>query len=169
MSREERAIRLQRAQKKITLLSAVVGYTASWWIASSLSGPLFWLALLFGGAGLTWLFYFVAMILSTYEIYKGNLDEIFGAQADENPVEDERPTIINLEIVGHPEQPVGRYMDCEFFEWLDFKTGDDSTIRAHFFGTVDLKREVHIPSGCLLLSPGILYKIEPEDSQVDAN
>jgi hypothetical protein len=168
MSSEERTVRLERAHKKITLLSALAGYMITWLVASMyLAGPVFWLTLTLGGAGLTWLIYLVTFSISTYSIYRGNLDEL-GLNREQEDVAANGPMLINLEIAGHPDEPVGRYMDHEFYEWLDFKS-KDGTVRAHFFGTVDLKREVFIPPGCVLLSPGLLYEIESSQDQDEAS
>lgn len=173
MSSENRAMQLLRARRRNTLLSAVVGYTTAWFVGSQyLSDLMFWLAFVLGGAGMTWLMFFVTNIVSIYSIYKGHFHEIgIGVapeevQDDESEDEDDTSIIsVDLEIAGHPEQPVGKFMDVDFYEWIDFKFNGDIR-RANFFGTANLKHDVVLPDRGVLIQPGLIYQF---DEQVEAS
>lgn len=68
-----------------------------------------------------------------------------------------------LKIVATPEKPMGRFMDAEFYEWIDVEgVGREGEIhRFSFNGTMDLSRGIvcPIPDNCILFPPGILYQV----------
>jgi hypothetical protein len=171
MTSQDRAVQLLRARRRNTLLSVVVGYTTSWMVGSHyLSDIVFWFAFVLGGAGLTWLLFFVTNMWSLYSIFKGNFHEVGIGEpptSEEAIDEDEDDTdVINvdLEIAGHPEKPVGKFMDAEFYEWIDFKF-DGKVRRANFFGTANLRGDVVLPDRGVLIQPGLIYQFD----QVDAS
>lgn len=67
-----------------------------------------------------------------------------------------------LTIVKTPEKPSGKFMDVPFFEWLDIRGDDGALHRFNFFGTVDMSKGIpaHIPTGTVLIPPGIYYQVE---------
>lgn len=69
---------------------------------------------------------------------------------------------VQLTIVDTPDQIFGRYMDHEFYEWLDVKGVDDKIVRFNFKSTMDVSRGIsqEIPAGCILLPPGLLYQVD---------
>lgn len=70
---------------------------------------------------------------------------------------------ISLKIKDLPSHPVGSFLDEPIYEWIDFSPADDESkiFRAHFEGTINLEKvkEYTIPDGCILLPPGLLYKV----------
>lgn len=85
---------------------------------------------------------------------------------DENPKQMESQQsiaeIIELTIVNTPDKKFGKFMDCEFYEWLDFKGHDNKIVRGYFKSTIDISNGIsqHIPEGCILLAPGLLYQVD---------
>lgn len=75
---------------------------------------------------------------------------------------DEVVNKLALKIVGQPEKPAGRYMDAEFYEWIDVEDALGGIHRFSFFGTMDISRGISqkIPDNCILLPPGILYQVD---------
>ena len=67
---------------------------------------------------------------------------------------------MQLEIVNTPDVIYGRYMDTEFYEWLDVKSIDGPPIRFTFKTTEDISkgRVPEIQPGCILIPPGLVYE-----------
>lgn len=71
-------------------------------------------------------------------------------------------TELRLEVMAVPDKIYGRYMDIEFYEWLDIKGQDGQPIRFTFKTTEDMSKG-RIPSlepGCILLPPGLVYETD---------
>ena len=69
---------------------------------------------------------------------------------------------VMLKIVNTPEKILGRFMDAEFYEWIDVAGEDKIVHRFSFTGTIDMSRGVpqKLEDGCILLPPGILYQVD---------
>jgi hypothetical protein len=67
---------------------------------------------------------------------------------------------VELTIVNQPEKPIGSFLDVKIYEWLEFAGGvPGEKVRFDFFTTVTNMDTYTIPEGCILLHPGIVYKI----------
>ncbi len=114
----------------------------------------------------------ISLFLLNLIIYQGNFQEM--AREAEHaaavinghapPSIDKSQAIINLDlqIVDRPDNPIGRFMDADIFEWLHIKGTDGKLYRFMFEGTLDMTKGLpnQIPQDCLLLPPGILYKLK---------
>lgn len=67
---------------------------------------------------------------------------------------------VELTIVAMPEKPIGSYLDAKIYEWLDIATGvPGETVRFEFHRTVDNLKHYQIEQDCILLHPGIVYRL----------
>jgi hypothetical protein len=66
---------------------------------------------------------------------------------------------LDFRITKKARKPLGKFMDEYFYEWIEIASGEQTT-RLYFEGTLDLKKATvkDIPSDCLVLPPGIIYK-----------
>jgi hypothetical protein len=81
-------------------------------------------------------------------------------EIEEEGEEEELITKITFTIEDQPDNPIGKYMDIDFYEWLDLKGSDGIVKRYKFFGTVDISRDFTLRTDCILIPPGILYQVE---------
>jgi hypothetical protein len=53
----------------------------------------------------------------------------------------------------------GRYLDKDFFEWIEVANLEGESVRLFFVGTMDISKGITrpVPDGCMLLEPGVLY------------
>lgn len=120
------------------------------------------------------IFNFLSSVIITWLFYKGDTEALAeealeAARAmtqEQQELDSPKETVkkdINLKIKDVPSHYVGTFLDEPFYEWIDFApVADESKIfRAHFEGTIDLEKvkEYTIPEGCILLPPGLLYKV----------
>jgi hypothetical protein len=75
---------------------------------------------------------------------------------------------VMLKIINTPDKPLGRFMDAEFYEWVDVAGQDSIVHRFLFSGTVDMSKGLpqKIADGCILLPPGILYQVDTPINKV---
>jgi hypothetical protein len=59
-------------------------------------------------------------------------------------------------------EPMGRYLDANIYDWIDFKV-DGEIRRATFVGAVDMNRGFNMPTGGILLQPGLIYQFSDQD------
>lgn len=93
------------------------------------------------------------------------LDEASDSQDNKYSPEVEEETgatELRLEILAVPDKIYGRYMDIEFYEWLDIKGADGSPIRFTFKTTEDISKGQipSLPPGCILIPPGLVYETD---------
>ena len=67
---------------------------------------------------------------------------------------------VNLLITALPEAPIGFFKDHSIYEWIDVDAGDNTSKRFEFVGTQDDNYHSSIPEMCILIPPGILYKLK---------
>ena len=82
-----------------------------------------------------------------------------GEKIEEEP--QDRNVAIELTIVALPDKPLGSFKDAKIYEWIDFKgkSGADPVVRFIFDRTVDNPDNYHVEPECILLSPGIVYRL----------
>lgn len=131
-------------------------------------------ALLKISAGLicTWLFYRIFTLLSSpiaqFIAYRGNWEKHAedmnflaslakppAVHPETEPVQKYKTVMMHVENL--PETPLGRYMDVDFYEWIDFRDEAGQIQRFKFNGTVDMTSLTHMP-GAYIVPPGIIYK-----------
>ena len=93
-----------------------------------------------------------------------NLDQIVNEILDDKgQVSADAPAkvgAVELTIVNMPEKPIGSYLDTKIYEWLDIATGvPGETVRFEFHRTVDNLKHYQIEPDCILLHPGIVYRL----------
>jgi hypothetical protein len=69
---------------------------------------------------------------------------------------------IAIKILRTAEGVLGRYMDEDFFEWIEIADENNVPVKLSFIGTMDLSKGLTrpVPAGCLLIEPGVLYGTE---------
>jgi hypothetical protein len=69
---------------------------------------------------------------------------------------------IMIKILRTSESVLARYMDHDIFDWIEIADVNDNPVRLSFIGTMDLSKGLQrpVPSGCMLIEPGILYGTE---------
>lgn len=120
---------------------------------------------------------FLSAAFIQHMIYRGDTDalqqdaenaaEVLRSETEMEEVDEESTSTIKnnvaIKIVNLPEKTIGTFLDCDIYEWIDLHPhGDDSQIfRAYFEGTINLEKtkEYSIPEGCILLPPGLFYKL----------
>jgi hypothetical protein len=80
--------------------------------------------------------------------YSSDAEELTGA------------TELRLKILAVPDKIFARYMDIEFYEWLDIEGPDGKPIRFTFKTTEDMSkgRIPAIEQNCILIPPGLVYE-----------
>jgi len=80
--------------------------------------------------------------------YSSDTEELTGA------------TELRLKILAVPDKIYARYMDIEFYEWLDIEGSDGNPIRFTFKTTEDMSkgRIPEIEKNCILIPPGLVYE-----------
>lgn len=59
--------------------------------------------------------------------------------------------------IGEKSEPVGKFNGDDIFEWVDL-TGSQGTARYEYFGTIRDGEDMHwVPSGSIILPPGVIY------------
>lgn len=76
-------------------------------------------------------------------------------EQDESPLQQLSITIMNT-----PEKTAGRYMDVDFYDWLDVKGIDGNPVRVTFNGTISLENGDIPPQGSIVIPPGLIYQVE---------
>lgn len=155
-------VRVLRIQKFNRMLGAVLVPLAVWFSLATMmtvGGPLWW--------GTFILICLIALHLFNTISFAATVFVVAIASGPiEEPDDRLRPVKIELSIENHPETPIGRYKDVEFFEWLDLMDEDKTVRRATFFGTIDLTQEtISLPQNMFLLAPGLLYEWAQVDPQ----
>lgn len=159
-SADQALARVLRIQKINRLLGAVLVPAGMWFLLNALwpvGGFIWWLVfVILCGVG-THLFYVASFAITIFTVAATTNVEI--------PLEDDEPELTNLlfTIEDQPSQPIGKFLDVEFYEWLDLKDESGTVRRVNFFGTIDVAREFTLSPRCVLLPPGLLY----EFAQVD--
>ena len=125
-------------------------------------------------AALNKVFNFISSITIQWFFYKGDNNALAAEameaakammeeQQEENSPAKVANSDISLKIKDLPAFPVGKFLDEPIYEWIEFAPAvDESKIfRAYFEGTINLEKvkEYTIPEGCILLPPGLLYKV----------
>lgn len=79
-------------------------------------------------------------------------------QPNTEPVEKYKTVIMHVENL--PETPLGKYMDTDFYEWIDFRDETGKIQRFSFDGTIDMNSSESMPPihGVYIVPPGIIYK-----------
>lgn len=128
----------------------------------------------------TWLFYriftWLASPLAQFIAYRGNWekhseDMNFLASLAKPPSEHpetepvQKYKTVMMHVENLPESPLGRYMDVDFYEWIDFRDEHGQIQRFKFNGTVDMNALTHMP-GVYIVPPGIIYK---KDDAMDSS
>lgn len=67
---------------------------------------------------------------------------------------------VTMKVVKTSEAQYGRYMDVEFYEWIEVETPQGEILRFDFKTTQPIKKGVpnDVPVGCLLIPPGLIYE-----------
>lgn len=89
-----------------------------------------------------------------------NLQEITEAILDDVDKPEVSSTAVELTIVDMPEKPIGSYLDAKIYEWIDVAGGvPGEKVRFEFYRTVDNINNYEIERDCILIHPGIVYKL----------
>ena len=112
----------------------------------------------------------VGIMIMCVVLYRGNAQQMeldirsfHGGEAKELPedTQEEKPSVKKLEwtVISTAEKPLGKYMDADFFEWIELQDENSLSIRFEFDGTADMKiGAANLRSDQILIEPGILYK-----------
>ena len=123
----------------------------------------------------TWLFTRVFVMLAPpiakFIAYRGNwhkcaqdmnflvsLTKPQAEQPETEPVEKYKTVVMHVENL--PESPIGKFMDTDFYEWIDFRDEDGQIQRFKFDGTINMDSFQNTPviHGVYIVPPGIIYK-----------
>lgn len=162
--------RLINSQLKAVFVNAILAIIISF--TAVFSNYSFDFVPLFGAMVLTFIvskiLNFITLTFLKLKIYGSDVDKmvedaefasgVLGQVTDEK----ESPEILELQltIVDTPEKPYGKYMDMEFFEWLDIKGITEKVERCTYVGIADTKNMKAIPPGQIILPPGLIYQVE---------
>lgn len=67
---------------------------------------------------------------------------------------------ITLTIVTTSEKPVGHYLDAPIYEWIEFTNEAGQKIIGEFVDTVDMTKQYSLPEDCMVVDPGIVFKLK---------
>lgn len=119
---------------------------------------------------LSWMFAkflnFITLSLFKMTIYAGDWDNMM-KDADNaikviNSETVEVPTReIKFKILGTSE-PLGKFMDATFYDWIEAEDENGVKHKLNFTGTLDISNGINValPDGSVLLPPGLLYQVE---------
>lgn len=66
---------------------------------------------------------------------------------------------VELTIVD-TSKSVGTYLDAKIYDWIDIAGGvPGEKVRLNFFTTIDISKSTDIDADCILILPGIVYKL----------
>ena len=168
-----------RMQKivKYQRFAAVLNAVLTFWIATSVIGTYFpdsgditkFFLGIVGGFVCFRLFNIISLVILQLYFYRGKTEEMIEdaeqALIETAPKEKSAaPTTqqVSVKIVNTPDKIHGRYMDAEFYEWIEIEKPDGGTVRCTFSGTLDMSKGTpsYIPPKNFLIPPGILYQVD---------
>lgn len=156
----------------LIVLSVAVGYSSLGilnFLFPSLEGFGMWVAFLV----MSWVGIHVssqvAFFAILFSVYGGDTqameDEVFNPHLQPSKPE---PAEVTLTILGNSGEPIAKYLDADIWEWIDFAAADGTKYRGTYEGTMNFRYGGgEIPANCMLLPPGIIYKLEPLETQVE--
>jgi uncharacterized membrane protein len=112
---------------------------------------------------------FISLTFLKMKIYGSDVDKMVAdaefasgvlGQVTEEETEGPQTVELQLTIVDTPEKPYGKYMDTDFFEWLDIRGITEKVERCTYVGIADIKNIKAIPPGQIVLPPGLIYQVE---------
>ena len=68
-------------------------------------------------------------------------------------------TETSFTIVNSSEIPIGFYKDEEIYEWLNIEDNEE-VLKYEYFSTVNMDYDFNIPEDCIVINPGIVYKLK---------
>lgn len=109
----------------------------------------------------------ISLALINMVVYRGRfdlaVDDARTALGEAGVIQDDDTVsqVVNIKVIAHSMTPIAKFMDGDIFEWIDVVGNDGVTHRMLFEGTMDMRFGLDsIPDGCVMLPPGILYKLK---------
>jgi hypothetical protein len=167
----ERLNRVIELQRRAFFVNVILSAFLTVVSALALAIESFFLAFL-AGIFFMWLFMkllnTVTLMFIQMKVYQGDTEALVqDAQAAVNAINNPPPPQpevrqLMMKVIDIPENPIGKYMDTDIFEWMDIQDPEGVTQRFEFTGTVNLEKGETPPQGTLTFPPGIIY--EPKKS-----
>lgn len=172
--RAERFVKWRRLAALATVVGVpygiytlLVGYTGFLFWAAFLVGSFFGCRIVF-----TILQHLIAMIIYNFDRdlmiqeaqeMGAEVNSSGGSLELEELEELEENAELELTITKVPDTPIGKYLDADIYEWIEFVDEKGITFIAFFEDTVNPKQmgTFAIPDDCILLPPGLLFKFKP--------
>jgi hypothetical protein len=172
-------LKVMRLQAAAIIVNSIIAAVVSYLLGTSLlpsAGIL--MAVLFMIV-FSWLFVrvlnFVSLIAIQFFMYGTRMDrllddiKVMNEAAEEKPAPQPDPEIpkkVVVKIVKVPAEPIGKFMDTSFFEWVIIDDGINGPRKFTFSGTTQMKEGsaagTLVEPGTIVFYPGLIYQVEPK-------
>mgnify|MGYP001393129737 CR=1 FL=1 len=167
---------IMRWQFKFIFINFFVALFAGWAIGQLLVDPAahpVWFGLTSGALATIFIrvFNYTSLVLLQFWYYRLDVSSLVSDSENAMhvmngtsppPIEsDPKAQVHEFRVTKKARKPLGRYMDHDFYEWIEIARGE-ARERLYFDGTIDLKKATvkDIPGDCLILPPGIIYRAQ---------